>query len=80
MKEVKRWMLKKPQLDNSDLLWLKNNTDHFHIIDKEAVFQTSSTYQESMLQLKYDDLVLLTVVFLKPNEVYEDHFGQLFVL
>jgi hypothetical protein len=44
----------------------------------EIIIQTSTARQEAMLKLKYDDkLILLTVVFLDPGQVYEDHFGVL---
>ncbi len=80
MKEVKRWCLNK-QFDDSDLVWIKNNSDNFSVKSLSTIYiQTSSIKQETMLYLKYDNLVLVTVVFLEPHEFYEDHFGRIQVL
>lgn len=49
---------------------------HYYL-DSEVILQTSKEEQEAMLKLKYDSqLVLLSVIFLEPGEMYQDHFGS----
>lgn len=49
-------------------------------VGSEVILTTTTEEQEAMLRLKYDNkLVLLTVVFLEPGQVYHDHFGEMYV-